>query len=126
MRLVAHTHALIIALRRNGGGWPNGAILARSYLFPEADTHLADAFDARFQDVSPTSGYHCAREPTTDGGLARRRDTRDPAGMLDERRDNLPDRRGVLPTAVAPLATTSFIFNAAVGKGCARRRMSRT
>lgn len=47
MLLVAHTHALIIDLRRNGGGWPDGAILWCSYLFPDADTHLNDVFDAR-------------------------------------------------------------------------------
>jgi C-terminal processing protease CtpA/Prc len=45
MELVAGTHALIIDLRRNGGGSPHGAAMWCSYLFPGADTHLNDIYD---------------------------------------------------------------------------------
>jgi C-terminal processing protease CtpA/Prc len=46
MALVEHTYALIIDLRRNGGGSPDGATVWCSYLFPDAATHLNDEFDA--------------------------------------------------------------------------------
>jgi hypothetical protein len=46
MRLVSGTEALIIDLRRNHGGSPHGVVFWCSYLFPGADTHLSDIFDA--------------------------------------------------------------------------------
>jgi C-terminal processing protease CtpA/Prc len=44
--LVAGTYALIIDLRRNGGGHPNGVAFWCSYLFPEEPVHLNDIFHA--------------------------------------------------------------------------------
>ena len=47
MELVAGTHALIIDLRRNHGGAPDGVVFWCSYLFPEHPaTHLNDIFHA--------------------------------------------------------------------------------
>jgi hypothetical protein len=46
MELVAGTYALIIDLRRNGGGSPHGVALWCSYLFPERPTHFNDIFHA--------------------------------------------------------------------------------
>jgi hypothetical protein len=46
MELVAGTYALIIDLRRNGGGSPHGVALWCSYLFPEEPTHFNDIFHA--------------------------------------------------------------------------------
>jgi len=47
MELVAGTHALIIDLRRNHGGAPDGVVFWCSYLFPERPaTHLNDIFHA--------------------------------------------------------------------------------
>ena len=46
MELVAGTYALIIDLRRNGGGSVEGVVFWCSYLFPGAGTHLNDVFDA--------------------------------------------------------------------------------
>jgi hypothetical protein len=46
MELVSGTYALIIDLRRNGGGSPHGVALWCSYLFPEKPVHLNDIFHA--------------------------------------------------------------------------------
>jgi C-terminal processing protease CtpA/Prc len=46
MELVAHTLALIIDLRRNRGGSPDGVTFWNSYLFPDSMTHLNSIFDA--------------------------------------------------------------------------------
>jgi hypothetical protein len=46
MELVSGTCALIIDLRRNGGGSPDGVVFWLSYLFPDEETHLNDIFDA--------------------------------------------------------------------------------
>lgn len=46
MELVSGTYALIIDLRRNGGGSPHGVVFWCSYLFPGAETHLSDIFHA--------------------------------------------------------------------------------
>jgi Peptidase family S41/N-terminal domain of Peptidase_S41 in eukaryotic IRBP len=46
MELVAGTHALIIDMRRNGGGSPEGVVFWCSYLFNERPTHLNDIFHA--------------------------------------------------------------------------------
>ena len=46
MELVAGTYALIIDLRRNGGGTPDGVVFWCSYLFAEEPTHLNDIFRA--------------------------------------------------------------------------------
>jgi C-terminal processing protease CtpA/Prc len=45
MELVSHTHALIIDLRRNKGGSPQGVTFWNSYFFPDAETHLNDIYD---------------------------------------------------------------------------------
>jgi Peptidase family S41/N-terminal domain of Peptidase_S41 in eukaryotic IRBP len=46
MELVAGTYALILDLRRNGGGSPDGVTLWCSYLLTEEPTHLNDIFHA--------------------------------------------------------------------------------
>jgi C-terminal processing protease CtpA/Prc len=46
MELVAGTYALIIDLRRNGGGSPEGVVFWCSYLLEEKPTHLNDIFHA--------------------------------------------------------------------------------
>jgi hypothetical protein len=46
MELVAGTYALIIDLRHNGGGSPEGVVLWCSYLLTERPTHLNDIFHA--------------------------------------------------------------------------------
>ena len=46
MELVAGTYALIIDLRHNGGGAPEGVVFWCSYLFDERPTHLNDIFHA--------------------------------------------------------------------------------
>jgi len=46
MELIAGTYALIIDLRRNGGGSPHGVAFWCSYLFPEDPTHFSDIFRA--------------------------------------------------------------------------------
>jgi len=46
MELVAGTYALIIDLRHNGGGSPEGVVFWCSYLFEEQPTHLNDIFHA--------------------------------------------------------------------------------
>ena len=46
MELVAGTHALIIDLRHNHGGSPEGVVFWCSYLFDERPTHLNDIFHA--------------------------------------------------------------------------------
>ena len=51
MELVAHTEALIIDVRANRGGAPNGVQLWCSYLFPDDDTHLNDIY-TRVKDVT--------------------------------------------------------------------------
>jgi C-terminal processing protease CtpA/Prc len=45
MELVAGTYALILDLRRNGGGSPHGAAFWCSYLFDGPHTHLNDIYD---------------------------------------------------------------------------------
>ena len=46
MELVAGTYALIIDLRHNGGGSPEGVVFWCSYLLEEKPTHLNDIFHA--------------------------------------------------------------------------------
>jgi hypothetical protein len=46
MELVAGTGALIVDLRENHGGSPDGVVFWLSYLFPDEDTHLNDIFDS--------------------------------------------------------------------------------
>ena len=46
MELVAGTYALILDLRHNGGGVPDGVALWCSYLLAEEPTHLNDIFHA--------------------------------------------------------------------------------
>jgi C-terminal processing protease CtpA/Prc len=45
MELISHTHTLIIDLRKNGGGSPDGVIFWNSYLFPDGQTHLNNIYD---------------------------------------------------------------------------------
>ncbi|GAA3920090.1 S41 family peptidase [Actinoplanes auranticolor] len=45
MELIVHTEALIIDLRRNRGGVPNGVTFWLSYLFRDDETHLNDIYD---------------------------------------------------------------------------------
>ncbi|MFI5909893.1 S41 family peptidase [Dactylosporangium sp. NPDC051541] len=45
MDLVSQTHALIIDLRRNRGGAPDGAVFWTSYFFPDGETHLNDIYE---------------------------------------------------------------------------------
>jgi C-terminal processing protease CtpA/Prc len=42
MRLVEHTHALILDLRGTRGGSPDGVAFFASFLFPDGDVHLND------------------------------------------------------------------------------------
>jgi len=46
MELIGGTYALIIDLRRNGGGSPHAVVLWCSYFFPDGGTHLNDIFHA--------------------------------------------------------------------------------
>ena len=46
MELVAGTHALIIDLRHNGGGSPDGVVFWCSYLFSNPPVHFNDIFHA--------------------------------------------------------------------------------
>jgi hypothetical protein len=46
MELVSGTYALIIDLRRNGGGSPDGVVFWCSYLFDGPGTHLNDIYEA--------------------------------------------------------------------------------
>jgi hypothetical protein len=46
MELVSGTYALIIDLRRNGGGSPDGVVFWCSYLFEGPGTHFNDIFEA--------------------------------------------------------------------------------
>lgn len=46
MELVSGTYALIIDLRRNGGGSPDGVVFWCSYLFDGPGTHFNDIFEA--------------------------------------------------------------------------------
>ncbi|GAA3453544.1 S41 family peptidase [Dactylosporangium matsuzakiense] len=45
MELVSQTHALIVDLRRNRGGFPDGALFWMSYFFPDGETHLNDIYE---------------------------------------------------------------------------------
>lgn len=54
MELVAQTHALIIDLRRNRGGDPDGVQLWNSYLFADGETHLNSIFEG---DTGRTREY---------------------------------------------------------------------
>ena len=45
MELVSQTHALIVDLRRNRGGAPDGAVFWTSYFFPDGETHLNSIYE---------------------------------------------------------------------------------
>lgn len=45
MELVSQTHALIIDLRNNRGGSPDGAVFWTSYFFPDGETHLNSIYE---------------------------------------------------------------------------------
>ncbi|GAA0577923.1 S41 family peptidase [Paractinoplanes ferrugineus] len=45
MELVSQTHALIVDLRKNRGGSPDGAVFWTSYFFPDGETHLNSIFE---------------------------------------------------------------------------------
>jgi C-terminal processing protease CtpA/Prc len=57
------TQALIIDLRKNGGGSPDGVIFWNSYLFPDSRTHLDSIYDGETgAGAHPTD--HFAVTPT--------------------------------------------------------------
>ncbi|WP_229831439.1 S41 family peptidase [Actinoplanes ianthinogenes] len=45
MELVSQTDALIVDLRKNRGGSPDGAVLWTSYFFPDGETHLNSIYE---------------------------------------------------------------------------------
>jgi hypothetical protein len=57
MELVAGTYALIIDLRRNGGGSPHGVALWCSYLIDEQPTRLNDIFHSDTKETSQFWSY---------------------------------------------------------------------
>jgi hypothetical protein len=69
MELVSGTYALIIDLRRNGGGSPDGVVFWCSYLFDGPGTHLNDIFEAetgetrQFWSVSYVPGSRYPDKP---------------------------------------------------------------
>jgi hypothetical protein len=69
MELVSGTYALIIDLRRNGGGSPDGVVFWCSYLFDGPATHLNDIFEAetgetrQFWSVSYVPGPRYTDKP---------------------------------------------------------------
>jgi hypothetical protein len=69
MELVSGTYALIIDLRRNGGGSPDGVVFWCSYLFDGPGTHLNDIFEAgtgetrQFWSVSYVPGSRYTDKP---------------------------------------------------------------
>jgi C-terminal processing protease CtpA/Prc len=54
MRLVEHTHALILDLRGARGGAPDGVAFLASFLFPDGETHLNDIVEG---PAGPTRQY---------------------------------------------------------------------
>ena len=71
MELVSGTYALIIDLRRNGGGSPDGVVFWCSYLFDGPGTHFNDIFEAetgetrQFWSLSYVPGSRYADKPST-------------------------------------------------------------
>jgi Peptidase family S41/N-terminal domain of Peptidase_S41 in eukaryotic IRBP len=69
MELVSGTYALIIDLRRNGGGSPDGVVFWCSYLFDGPGTHLNDIYEAesgethQFWTVSYVPGSRYVGKP---------------------------------------------------------------
>jgi hypothetical protein len=69
MELVSGTYALIIDLRQNGGGSPDGVVFWCSYLFDGPGTHLSDIFEAetgetrQFWSVSYVPGSRYTDKP---------------------------------------------------------------
>lgn len=69
MELVSGTYALIIDLRRNGGGSPDGVVFWCSYLFDGPGTHFNDIFEAetgetrQFWSVSYVPGSRYVDKP---------------------------------------------------------------
>jgi hypothetical protein len=69
MELVSGTYALIIDLRRNGGGSPDGVVFWCSYLFDGPGTHFNDIFEAetgetrQFWSVSYVPGSRYTDKP---------------------------------------------------------------
>jgi len=57
MELVAGSYALIIDLRRNGGGSPHGVAFWCSYLLPEHPTHLSDIVQADTRETRQFWSY---------------------------------------------------------------------
>jgi C-terminal processing protease CtpA/Prc len=45
LRLVEHTHALILDLRETRGGAPDGVAFLASFLFPDGEVHLSDVVE---------------------------------------------------------------------------------
>ena len=69
MELVSGTYALIIDLRQNGGGSPDGVVFWCSYMFDGPGTHLSDIFEAetgetrQFWSVSYVPGSRYTDKP---------------------------------------------------------------
>jgi C-terminal processing protease CtpA/Prc len=59
MRLVAHTHGLILDLRATRGGAPDGVAFLASFLFPDGETQLSDVIEGPHGPAHQfwTSGY---------------------------------------------------------------------
>ena len=113
MELVAGTYALIIDLRRNGGGAVEGVVFWCSYLFGEKPVHLNDIFHADTGETRAVLGA-ALRAGDAVSGPARVRAVR-PAHVLRRRglllhaagagpgdRDRRADRRRRAPDPAVP------------------------
>ena len=65
MELIGGTYALIIDLRRNGGGSPHAVVLWCSYFFPDGRTHLNDIFHADTGETKQFWSLALCRDPAT-------------------------------------------------------------
>jgi N-terminal domain of Peptidase_S41 in eukaryotic IRBP len=70
MELVSGTYALIIDLRRNHGGSPDGVAFWCSYLFPGGGVHLSDIFHADTGETSSSGPWPTSRGTAISIGLS--------------------------------------------------------